>query len=50
MPTMPNDITEAAYPDVETWKDISINPNITVFYPKTTTTQYEAAKYYLEDV
>lgn len=47
---MPNDITEAAYPDVETWKDISINPNITVFYPKTTTTQYEAAKYYLEDV
>lgn len=48
--SMPNDITEAAYPDVETWKDISINPNITVFYPKTTTTQYEAAKYYLEDV
>ena len=47
--SMPNDITEAAYPDVETWKDISINPNITVFYPKTTTTQYEAAKYYLED-
>ena len=41
--SMPNDITEAAYPDVETWKDISINPNITVFYPKTTTTQYEAS-------
>lgn len=47
---MPNDITEAAYPNVEAWKDISANPNITVFYPETTTTQYEAAKYYLEDV
>ena len=31
--SMPNDITEAAYPDVETWKDISINPNITVIDP-----------------
>ena len=48
--SMPNDITEAAYPNVEAWKDISANPNITVFYPETTTTQYEAAKYYLEDV
>ena len=45
-----NDITEAAYPKVEAWKDISANPNISVFYPETTTTQYEAAKYYLEDV
>lgn len=42
--SMPNDITEAAYPNVEAWKDISANPNITVFYPETTTTQYEAAK------
>lgn len=48
--SMPNDITEAAYPNVEAWKDISANPNITVFYPETTTMQYEAAKYYLEDV
>lgn len=48
--SMPNDITEAAYPNVEAWKDIAANPNITVFYPETTTTQYEAAKYYLEDV
>lgn len=48
--SMPNDITEAAYPNVEAWKDISANPNITVFYPEMTTTQYEAAKYYLEDV
>ena len=48
--SMPNAITEAAYPNVEAWKDISANPNITVFYPETTTTQYEAAKYYLEDV
>lgn len=48
--SMPNDITEAAYPNVEAWKDISANPNITVFYPETSTTQYEAAKYYLEDV
>ena len=47
---MPNDITEAAYPNVEAWKDISKHPNITAFYPETTTTQYEAAKYYLEDV
>lgn len=48
--SMPNDITEAAYPNVEAWKDISKHPNITAFYPETTTTQYEAAKYYLEDV
>lgn len=48
--SMPNDITEAAYPNVEAWKDISANPNITVFYPEMSTTQYEAAKYYLEDV
>lgn len=48
--SMPNDITEAAYPSVDAWKDISANPDITAFYPEATVTQYEAAKYYLDDV
>lgn len=48
--SMPNDITERAYPNVNAWKDISVDPTITSLYPETTTTQYEAAKFYLDDV
>lgn len=48
--SMPNDITEAAYPNVEAWKNISANSDITAFYPEAVVTQYEAAKFYLEDV
>lgn len=47
--SMPNDVTEVAYPNVPAWKNISGNPAITALYPEVAT-QYEAAKYYLDDV
>lgn len=47
--SMPNEITEAAYPNVAAWKDISNDPDIAAFFPEVAT-PYEAAKYYLDDV
>ena len=47
--SMPNEITEAAYPNVPAWKNITAEPSITAFYPEVFT-QYEAAKFYLDDV
>lgn len=48
--SLPNDITEAAYPNVTAWKNISNEETITALYPEGTSTQYEAAKLYLDDV
>lgn len=47
--SLPNDVTEAAYPSVSAWKDISADEGIVSLYPDVST-QYEAAKYYLSDV
>lgn len=47
--SMPNEVTENAYPNVPAWKNIGEDPAIVALYPGTST-QYEAAKYYLQDV
>ena len=48
--SLPNDVTEAAYPNVSAYKNISTDEIIKSLYPEGTTTQYEAAKFYLKDV
>lgn len=48
--SLPNSITATAYPNVPAWKDITTSSEIDSLYPKGTNTQYEAAKFYLDDV
>ena len=48
--SMPNDITEAAYPNVPAWKNISEHESIIELYPEGCASQYEAARYWLQDV
>ncbi len=47
---MPDAATEAAYPELEPWKDISADPLITPLYPEGSTTKWEAARHYLSHV
>lgn len=47
--SLPNDVTEQAYPNVSAWKNIAEEPAIIALYPGSLT-QYEAAQYYLNDV
>lgn len=48
--SLPNAITATAYPNVPAWSDASASNDIISLYPEGTSTQYEAARYYLNDV
>lgn len=48
--SLPDNITETAYPNVPAWKDISTDLDVVSLYPNETSTKWEATKSILEDI